>query len=104
MYPIMFQQLFARVGFAWSVRFSGFLSLICCCIAVCTVTSFREPVRHSAPLLNSNIFRDIPFMLVVVGSIFVCLGESRHSVAPTELTHEFSRALHPILLYCGLCS
>ncbi|KAI0738847.1 major facilitator superfamily domain-containing protein [Daedaleopsis nitida] len=74
-YPIMFQQLFSRVGFAWAVRISGFISLFCCVAAIFTVTSRRGTAApQSAPWLDTKIFRDAPFMLVVIGSIFVCLG------------------------------
>ena len=75
MYPIMFKQLFDKVGFPWAVRISGFISLVCCLVAVCTVTSSQPPVRREGPWLDSTHFRDVPFMLVVTGSIFVCLGK-----------------------------
>ncbi len=75
MYPIMFKQLFDKVGFAWAVRISGFISLACCIVAVCTVTTSQPPVRREGPWLDSSHFRDIPFVLVISGSVFVCLGE-----------------------------
>ncbi|EJF55723.1 MFS general substrate transporter [Dichomitus squalens LYAD-421 SS1] len=73
-YPIMFQRLFAQVGFAWAVRISGFISLACCTVAVATVTSRRSPVQDSAPWFDGKVFKDAPFMLVVAGSVLVCLG------------------------------
>ncbi|RPD56735.1 MFS general substrate transporter [Lentinus tigrinus ALCF2SS1-7] len=73
-YPIMFKRLFDTVGFAWAVRISGFISLVCCVVAICTVTSFQPPVRREGPWLDIKHFRDVPFMLVVSGSIFICLG------------------------------
>ncbi|RDX44144.1 MFS general substrate transporter [Lentinus brumalis] len=76
-YPIMFKQLFDTVGFAWAVRIltvSGFISLACCIVAVCTVTTSQPPVRREGPLLDSSHFRDVPFVLVISGSVFVCLG------------------------------
>ncbi|KAI1789938.1 MFS general substrate transporter [Ganoderma leucocontextum] len=73
-YPIMFQRLFVEVGFPWAVRISGFISLACCAVAIATVTSRREPVRHQAPWIDGKIFQDVPFMLAVAGSVFVCLG------------------------------
>ncbi|PIL34861.1 MFS general substrate transporter [Ganoderma sinense ZZ0214-1] len=73
-YPIMFQRLFVEVGFPWAVRISGFISLACCAVAIATVTRRREPVRHQAPWIDPKIFQDVPFILVVAGSVFVCLG------------------------------
>ncbi|KAI0775615.1 MFS general substrate transporter [Trametes elegans] len=73
-YPIMFQQLFERVGFSWAVRISGFISLATCGVAACTITSLHPPTRQKAPLLDAKMFRDLPYMLVVAGSIFICLG------------------------------
>ena len=75
-YPIMFQRLFAQVGFPWAVRISGFISLACCTFAVTTVTSRRSPVRDAGPWLDIKVFKDAPFMLVVAGSALVCLGLS----------------------------
>ncbi|KAH9919157.1 MFS general substrate transporter [Epithele typhae] len=74
-WPIMYQQLFAHVGFAWTVRITGFATLALCGIAI------------------AMIFRDFTFMLVIVGSILVCLGlfipffyivdySTAHGVAP----------------------
>ncbi|KAI0823283.1 MFS general substrate transporter [Trametes gibbosa] len=73
-YPIMFQHLFERVGFGWAVRISGFISLAACCIAVATTTSLRAPTQQKAPALGLALFRDVPFVLVVGGSLLICLG------------------------------
>ncbi|KAI0629937.1 MFS general substrate transporter [Trametes polyzona] len=73
-YPIMFDHLFDRVGFGWAVRISGFISLAACCVAVATVTSLRPPAQQKPPALSLTLFRDVPFMLVVAGSLLICLG------------------------------
>ncbi|KAI0350162.1 MFS general substrate transporter [Trametes cingulata] len=73
-YPVLFQQLFERVGFGWAVRISGFISLAACCVAVATVTSTRPPGQQKASVLNYALLRDVPFVLVVAGSILICLG------------------------------
>ncbi|OJT02158.1 Riboflavin transporter MCH5 [Trametes pubescens] len=70
----MFQHLFERVGFGWAVRISGFISLAACCIAVATITSLRPPTQQKAPLLDLTLFHDVPFVLMVAGSILICLG------------------------------
>lgn len=71
----MFQHLFEHVGFGWAVRISGFISLAACCIAVATITSLRPTTQQKAPLLDLTWFHDIPFVLMVAGSILICLGQ-----------------------------
>ncbi|KAH9919152.1 MFS general substrate transporter [Epithele typhae] len=77
-WPIMYQQLFAHVGFAWTVRITGFATLALCGIALAMVSSnlpkAPKAQRESAPILDLKIFRDFTFMLIVVGSILICLG------------------------------
>ncbi|OCH92818.1 MFS general substrate transporter [Obba rivulosa] len=73
-YPIMLDRLFVKVGFGWAVRISGFIALAFCAVACATVTS-RLPARtRSAPNLETKIIKDTPFLLVVIGSIFISLG------------------------------
>ncbi|KAI0823271.1 MFS general substrate transporter [Trametes gibbosa] len=73
-YPIMYQQLFNKVGFAWTVRISGFISLALCGVAVVTVTSRLATSQHDAPWFDPRLFRDAPFRLVVVGSVLFSFG------------------------------
>ena len=70
-WPIMYQQLFARVGYAWTVRITGFVTLALCALAVLTVSSHLDKPRESGPWLDTRIFRDLTFMLLVLGSILV---------------------------------
>ena len=72
----MYQHLFVRLGFAWTVRITGFVTLVLCVFAICTVSSNLAAPSHSAPWLDMKMFRDVTFMLVVIGSIFICLGTS----------------------------
>lgn len=73
-YPIMLQRLFASCGFGWGVRIAGFICLLLCGIACCTVTSRLERRQESAPWFSSAPLRDGTFVLLVVGSVFVSLG------------------------------
>ncbi|KAI0350173.1 MFS general substrate transporter [Trametes cingulata] len=74
-YPIMYQQLFNRVGFAWTVRISGFLSLALCGVAVALITSrLSTPQDSDAPWFDTKVFRDAPFRLVIAGSILISFG------------------------------
>ncbi|KAI0738828.1 MFS general substrate transporter [Daedaleopsis nitida] len=73
-WPIMYQHLFIRLGFAWTVRITGFVTLGLCIFAIWAVSSNFAAPTHSAPWLDMKMFRDMPFVLVVIGSIFICLG------------------------------
>ncbi|KAI8986291.1 MFS general substrate transporter [Trametes punicea] len=73
-YPIIYQQLFNRVGFAWTVRISGFVSLALCGVAVGTITTRLSKPQGDAPWFNKDIIRDAPFRLVILGSIFISFG------------------------------
>ncbi|KAJ8496268.1 hypothetical protein ONZ51_g1203 [Trametes cubensis] len=73
-YPIFYRQLFDRIGFAWTVRVSGFITLVLCGVSVATITS-RLPKSHAdAPWFHTKVFRDAPFRLVVIGSILISFG------------------------------
>ena len=75
MYPIFYRQLFDRIGFAWTVRVSGFITLVLCGVSVATITS-RLPKSHAdAPWFHTKVFRDAPFRLVVIGSILISFGK-----------------------------
>ncbi|RDX44156.1 MFS general substrate transporter [Lentinus brumalis] len=73
-WPIMYQQLFGRLGFAWTVRITAFVTLVLCLFAILAVSSNLSSPAQSAPWLDTKMFRDVSFMLVVVGSILICLG------------------------------
>ncbi|KAI0671247.1 MFS general substrate transporter [Trametes maxima] len=73
-YPILYQQLFNKVGFAWTVRISGFVSLALCGVAVATVTSRLSKPQDDAPWFDVKVFRDASFRLVIAGSILISFG------------------------------
>lgn len=71
----MYQQLFARLGFAWTVRITGFVTLALCTFAILAVSSNLSVPSQSASWLDVKMFRDFPFILVILGSILICLGQ-----------------------------
>ncbi|CDO72294.1 hypothetical protein BN946_scf184970.g146 [Trametes cinnabarina] len=73
-YPIMYQQLFTRVGFAWTVRISGFISLVLCGVAIATITSRLPKPQYDAPWFDAKVLRDTPFRLVILGGILISFG------------------------------
>ncbi|CAL1713796.1 unnamed protein product [Somion occarium] len=75
-YPIMFRRLFVTCGFAWGVRISGFIGLALCIAATFMISSRLANSRPKAsePWLDLKHLKDITFMLLVIGSVFVSLG------------------------------
>lgn len=74
MYPIMLQHLFVRIGFAWTVRISGFLGLALCLAAIGLVSSRLPPKSRLDSWFEVKTLKDTPFILVVIGSFFISLG------------------------------
>ena len=70
----MYQALFTRLGFAWTVRITGFVTLALCGIAIVTVKSNLSTPTQRQPWLNTRMFRDLPYILVITGSVLICLG------------------------------
>ncbi|KAH8689314.1 putative MFS monocarboxylate transporter [Talaromyces proteolyticus] len=73
--PIFLQRLFAKVGFAWSVRAAGFLMLGLCVIAQVTVKSRLPP--KPKPLNLVEFFRPLkegPFLMITCGGFFFFWG------------------------------
>ena len=79
MFPIMLRRLFVSCGFEWGVRISGFVCLAACIIACSTVTcTCRTPKKvDSAPWFSLDSFRDARYLLLIVASCFISVGESR---------------------------
>jgi hypothetical protein len=90
-FPIVLQHLFETegIGFGWGVRVVGFVSLVGCGVAVLTVTASRvevpdvnvkegreEESSHSLSCVWWRAITDVRFILLVMGSAFVALGES----------------------------
>lgn len=71
----MLDRLFVQVGFDWAVRISGFIALVLCSVACATVSS-RLP-RVPAPNFEMKLIKDVTFLLLVAGSIFISLGKSK---------------------------
>ncbi|RPD56713.1 MFS general substrate transporter [Lentinus tigrinus ALCF2SS1-7] len=71
-FPIIYRELFVRIGFGWSVRLSGFLMLALCVLGNATVTSRIPPASKRRPLLpKMDTFRDAPFVTFTAGSFLV---------------------------------
>jgi hypothetical protein len=84
-YPIMFERLLTQIGFGWSVRVSGFLSLACCALALATVTSRLPATGKSGPWIDTQTFKDKRFTLLAAGCFLVALGTSTTADTQTRL-------------------
>ncbi|KAK7689981.1 hypothetical protein QCA50_006621 [Cerrena zonata] len=78
-YPILFRRLFTTCGFAWGVRIAGFMGLAMSVLACCLVSnrlpnSKTDEAKSSHRWLDTKHFKDVQFMLLVLGSVFVSLG------------------------------
>ncbi|KAG6336860.1 hypothetical protein ID866_2218 [Astraeus odoratus] len=74
-YPLMFRSLFSTVGFGWGVRVSAIQSAILGAAAILTVTTRPELVdKPPRSLIDTSLATDRRFLLLVVGSFFVCFG------------------------------
>ncbi len=74
--PIIYRQLFVRIGFGWSVRLSGFLLLALCILGNATVTSRLPPGSKQRKLIpKMETLRDTPFVLFTAGSFLALFGE-----------------------------
>ncbi|THV79198.1 putative MFS monocarboxylate transporter, partial [Aureobasidium pullulans] len=72
-YPIVFYRLLDRIGFGWSVRVLGFLALATLLIPILVMKQRVKPPKARA-LIDTTVFKDIPFMLFTVGCMIGFIG------------------------------
>jgi MFS family permease len=66
-FPLMLQQLFPKVGYAWATRILGFMIGALCLVAVCLVRSRLPPKVGASILPDFTILKDPAFALVTAG-------------------------------------
>ncbi|KAH0832257.1 major facilitator superfamily domain-containing protein [Lanmaoa asiatica] len=89
-YPIMFRYLFNVVGFGWAVRISSLMTAVLCGVAILTVR-LQHPIKKKAGLvLDVRTIKDRRFLLLVLGSFFVCLG----MFTPYFYIADYTQSLH----------
>ena len=74
-YPIMLRLLLPQIGYAWAVRASTLLSAACCIVALCTVRSKSR--KKCTAWIDTKMFQDARFLLLVAGSFFICFGKKQ---------------------------
>ncbi|KAL8685477.1 MAG: hypothetical protein Q9218_007737, partial [Villophora microphyllina] len=72
-YPIVLRQLEPRIGFAWTTRVLGFISLATLLVPVCVMRDRGIPKqRHK--LFDPKAFKDLPFLLSCAAMFFADTG------------------------------
>lgn len=69
-YPAMVQQLLPRIGFGWTLRYMGFVTLVVA-VAINSLLRMRVPPRRSGPLADWRAFTELPYILFVIGFFLI---------------------------------
>ncbi|KAI0850941.1 MFS general substrate transporter [Daldinia vernicosa] len=70
LYPALVQYLTPKLGFAWTVRLCGFISIVLALVGFCLLKP-RKLRRVPAPLLDLGAFRNIPYTLFATGAFLI---------------------------------
>lgn len=73
-FPLMFQRLFPRIGWAWSTRVLALIFLVLCTFSVLLVRSRLPPKPGSSVLPDLRIYRQPAFAFTSVGVFFMEWG------------------------------
>ncbi|KAI5823338.1 MFS general substrate transporter, partial [Schizophyllum commune Tattone D] len=74
-FPIMLERLFARIGFAWTLRVAGLFNAAGCLLAWMMFSSHTTAKKDvTRPLFDHTIFKDSKYVLLVAGSCLVSFG------------------------------
>jgi hypothetical protein len=73
LFPIIVRLLLPEVGFAWTLRITGFVQLFALTIALVLAKPRFKP-RRSGPLIDFSAFIDIEYTLYIIASFFTCLA------------------------------
>ena len=66
-YPIVFYRLVDRIGFGWTVRVIGFISLATL-LPACIVMKQRVKPAKARSIVDTTAFSDAPFLIFVFGA------------------------------------
>jgi MFS family permease len=72
-YPIVFRQLYPRIGFPWATRVLGFISLFAGLISV-AVMKVRIMPKQKRALLELAAFKEIPYASFCIALFFGFIG------------------------------
>jgi predicted MFS family arabinose efflux permease len=66
-FPLMLQQLFPKIGFAWATRAMGFIFILLFTVANLLIKSRLPPKRGASAIPDFRIFRNPTFALTTAG-------------------------------------
>ena len=72
-YPIVFRQLYPQIGFGWTVRVMGFLSLATCAFSFFVMRPRVFPT-HKRHLTDLGAFKEPPYTLFCIAMAFGFMG------------------------------
>lgn len=72
-FPAIAQQLLSKIGFGWTMRVIGLITLVC--LTICNVLARpRVPPREAGPILELAAFTELPYTLFAASMFFVFWG------------------------------
>jgi len=72
-YPIVFNKLQPRIGFAWTTRVMAFILLVTLLIPVSVMRAKSFP-SSKRPFLDLKVFRELPWVFFSIGEFFGFMG------------------------------
>ena len=72
-YPIVFRQLYPRIGFPWATRVLGFIALATCLISI-VVMRQRVLPTHKRSLTDLAAFKEAPYTIFCISMFFAFVG------------------------------
>lgn len=73
-FPLMLQQLYPQLGWAWASRILGFIFIALLAFANLLIRSRLPPKPGGSVLPDFTIFRDVPFLMCTLGTFFLEYG------------------------------
>jgi MFS family permease len=72
-YPIVFRELYPRIGFSWATRVLGFMSLFASLLSI-AVMRVRVMPKQKRALLELSAFKEAPYAIFCVALFFGFIG------------------------------
>ena len=73
-FPLMLQDLFPKVGWAWATRIQGFIYILLLLVAILLLRARLPPRPGGSAWPDVRVFKDLPFALVTAGAYFLEWG------------------------------
>lgn len=73
-FPLMLQDLFPKIGWAWATRIQGFIFILLLLVAILLLRARLPPRPGGSAWPDVSVFKDLPFALVTAGAYFLEWG------------------------------